>query len=465
MNIYAPIAANRLAPRTRNRMGPNSISSRPAPTSAKRVPKIPLLAWLLLGSALSPVHQQAQTESNLPAPVQLLMETNRSIAAELEAREAALIRVKSRGTLPDPKIDATLFLSPIETRNGPIEAQLMLGQAIPLWGKLRRDRDLARESADIAGWRLRQKRVQATYQMWKAWETFTVSRNSLAILRAYRQELESFRAIALTQYSTGGGVTQHPVLKLQIEISLIESRINGFKGQLASAESDLQALFDGEFSADAFTGLRAPIPPLLPAETWLERARGINPAYRIALGQQRIAVLQAELAVRKNYPDILAGITYSAVGEAGAASAPSLGADVLGAKIGLNIPLWLGRNKARVQSSRAMVRSRDENVADVWNRVTAEIESARAELAEIGATVVLYEGQLVWESEQMLASAFAAYETGKISFLDLLDSERMVVRVRLEFDAVSARHHIMAAKLLKNIGALHWAEESTDVDQ
>ncbi len=457
----APLAANRPAPRT-----PEShhlFSLRPTTAPAGQGPR-QLLNWsLLLGLALSPVTLQPQTAGALPPPVQLLMETNRAVAAAQQAQEAALSRVKSRGTLPDPKLDATLFISPIETRNGPIEAQIMLAQAIPLWGKLRRDRDLARESAGIAGWQLRRIRVQATYKMWKAWETFTSSRNSLAILRAYRQELESFRAISLTQYATGSGMTQHPVLKLQIEISLIESRINGFEGQLARAENDLQALFDDRFTADIFAGQRTPLQPPLPAGTWLERARGLNPAYRIALAQQRMAVLQAELAVRKNYPDLMAGITYSAVGEAGAASAPSLGADVVGAKIGLNIPLWRGRNKARVQSTRAMVRSRDENIAEVWNRVTAEIGSARAELAEIGATATLYEGQLVQESEQMLASAFAAYETGKISFLDLLDSERMVVRVRLEFEAVSARRHIRAAKLIKNISALHWGEGAPEM--
>ena len=59
----------------------------------------------------------------------------------------------------------------------------------------------------------------------------------------------------------------------------------------------------------------------------------------------------------------------------------------------------------------------------------------------------------------MLSSAFAAYETGKISFLDLLDSERMVVRVRLEFEAVEARRRIASARLLKDIGIINWDEE------
>ena len=59
----------------------------------------------------------------------------------------------------------------------------------------------------------------------------------------------------------------------------------------------------------------------------------------------------------------------------------------------------------------------------------------------------------------MLSSAYSAYETGKISFLDLLDSQRMVVRVRLDFETVEAKRRIASAKMLKNIGLIKLNEE------
>jgi outer membrane protein TolC len=58
----------------------------------------------------------------------------------------------------------------------------------------------------------------------------------------------------------------------------------------------------------------------------------------------------------------------------------------------------------------------------------------------------------------MLASAFSAYETGNISFLDLLDSERMVVKVRLEYEAANASTRIASAKLLKAAGLIELKE-------
>jgi len=173
----------------------------------------------------------------------------------------------------------------------------------------------------------------------------------------------------------------------------------------------------------------------------------------------QIAVLQKELAIRRNYPDLIAGLTYTAIGEEGALG-QSAGDDAWGFKLGLNLPLWFGRNKARVRSSKLMIVSREESLEETWNQIEDKVRSTKKDLEEIYETYILYQEQLVQESEQMLASAFSAYETGKISFLDLLDSERMVVRVRLEFETVEARRRIASARLLNDIGLIHYGEES-----
>ena len=53
----------------------------------------------------------------------------------------------------------------------------------------------------------------------------------------------------------------------------------------------------------------------------------------------------------------------------------------------------------------------------------------------------------------------SAYETGKISFLDLLDSQRMVVNVRLDFEGTIAKREIAKAKMLKIAGLIRFEEE------
>jgi outer membrane protein TolC len=62
----------------------------------------------------------------------------------------------------------------------------------------------------------------------------------------------------------------------------------------------------------------------------------------------------------------------------------------------------------------------------------------------------------------MLSSAYSAYETGKISFLDLLDSVRLGVKIRLEFASVKAKQNTLIAKLYQNVGIINLNQENYD---
>lgn len=400
-----------------------------------------------------PLRKPGQAVSSEPRvdPVTVLLAQNREIRAAEQVYLAMVEQVKVAGTLPDPRVESSLFLAPIETGKGPMEAQLMVGQKFPLWGKLRRARRVASEQAEIAALRVQQTKIAVAFQMRTAWENYLKIKTSLDILDGYREELAAFRSIALTQYSTGSGITQHPILKLQIEISLIEIQINTFQSSFESVVNQLQSLFDGSFSPELFGGERTSRLPTNTTDFWLDTARKAHPRYGIAQRELQISILENEIAARQSYPDLVAGLNYTSIGKGGA--------DAWGVKVGVNLPIWLGRNRARTRSTRLQIRFREEMVAEVWNQVEDDVRSTQKELAEIEETYILYDERLIQESGQMLSSAFFAYETGKISFLDLLDSERMVVRVRLEFEAVEARRRIASAKLLRDMGLIQFDEE------
>ena len=418
-----------------------------------------LSRWLALGMVLAlwPPPAKAAPGPQLPTSVEALFRHNQAIQAAGQTMLAARQRVAASGLLPDPVVEYTGFVRPIQTRVGPMESQIMLGQRLPLWGTRRREREVAALTAKMSAEDLQQLKVESVFQLSRDWARYLRLTRSLEILDEYRSGLESFRQAALTHYSTGAGLTQHPILKLQIEMSLVESRMNTLSSELESAVNSLQALYDGHFSPavvgnDGGMGL-----PRASAEEWLEAAEGGHPLLIKARQRRQIATLRHELAVRKAYPNLVAGVTYTAVGPL-QGTGPT-GDDALGVKLGLNLPLWFRGNRARVEAALSEVGAQVATIEDTWNGIERDVRSAKKKLDELQATYRLYSESLLQEAEQMLSSAHVAYETNKISFLDLLDSERMVKQVRLEFEVVKADRRTAIARLLWTAGLYLLEEE------
>lgn len=408
---------------------------------------------IILRGSLGITFAVAQSHSWDTLQDRLLTENPEVKAAELQLN-AAEESIRTAGVLPDPRFELTTSVSPLETRNGPVENQLMLGQKFPLWGKLNRQEKIAVLRRDRARENSRRVRLNILQQFEVAVAKYIRINESIRILDRYAKELESFQKIALTQYSTGQGFTQHPILKLQIEQTRVQTKKNLLQGELDAVRETLNRLFAGEIDSTKLSRLTWQAVETMAPDEWLSRALTYNPALRSSVIQTNIALLKRELSQKQNLPDLTAGVTWSRVGSTDLSGGVSAGKDALGVKVGLNLPLWFGRNKARVAAARQMEQSATEQSADVRHRVTEEIRSIIADLRETRETVDLFENRLIPEAEQMLSSAFAGYKTGKISFLDLLDSERMVVNLRLDYEQVLAKQRLEEANLRKAAGQL-----------
>ena len=393
-------------------------------------------------------------------PIDQLLEINREVKAAELAYQSALEKVKVAGVLPDPMIESSFSINPIETRNGPIENQIMLGQKFPLWGKLKRERNIEKIRAEANRLNLKNTKVKVSFLFRKELANYFKLYESLKILKQYKVELESFENAARNQYANGIGITQHPIIKLQIESSLVESKINEIESVLDKSTNELQVLFDGQFSTSLISDEFQLKLISNPDQYWLELANKYNPSFAISQANVAIASDQYKLARLKNYPDLTAGLTYSIVGPTDLGGAVSSGADALGVKVGINLPFWFRKNKAKVQSASYTHKQQEELLSDKWNKIESDILSILNEFKEISDTYKLYDESIIYETEQMLSSAYAAYETGKISFLDLLDSVRLGVKVKLEFEGIKAQQTTLIAKLYQSAGVINPVQEN-----
>ena len=392
--------------------------------------------------------------------IDVVLGVNPEILAEEKAYQAALEKVKTSGILPDPIVEGSFSINAIETRNGPVENQIMLGQKFPMWGKLRKERSIEKINAEISRLNLENTSVRIAFLLRKYFAEYIKQTQSLNILEQYKQELETFQTVAQSQYANGIGLTQHPIIKLQIEESLVKTKINALESSLAKTLNDLQVLFNGQFSTSTLNYNSKLNVDSISNDYWINLAKISSPKYLKAQAQVALASNKYKLSKLKNYPDLIAGMTYSVVGPTDLGGAVSSGADAFGVKVGINIPLWFRKNKARVKSASYTQKQHEELLLDTWNKIESDILSITKELSEVEETYILYDESIVYETEQMLSSAYAAYETGKISFLDILDSVRLGVKIKLEFEGIKAMQTTLTAKLYQSAGIIKPIQEN-----
>ncbi|NIW00021.1 TolC family protein [Candidatus Saccharibacteria bacterium] len=157
------------------------------------------------------------------------------------------------------------------------------------------------------------------------------------------------------------------------------------------------------------------------------------------------------LAKRNYWPDFNLKFSYITV-PGGKTLAPDNGTDAWSISVGINLPIWLGRRNAAVDEARAMRVSNRENFENLKNEVEAEIKDLFARLKTAERTINLYNQQLIPDAERTLQSTLASYRTGALDFLDLLDSERMLLNFRLAYVKELANYRQIVAGLEKAAG-------------
>ncbi|MDH3349840.1 MAG: TolC family protein, partial [Desulfobulbaceae bacterium] len=99
----------------------------------------------------SAVFSAEEEDKTLSAYLEQALISNDALLAARAQFRAASAKVRQAGVLPDPKLEIQYYLQPVETRTGPQQATLGIGQGLPWFGKLPLMRKLSSHDEAIAG--------------------------------------------------------------------------------------------------------------------------------------------------------------------------------------------------------------------------------------------------------------------------------------------------------------------------
>ncbi len=188
------------------------------------------------------------------------------------------------------------------------------------------------------------------------------------------------------------------------------------------------------------------------ADILVEKALSIRPEKekaRLALDRSRI---ERELARKDDYPDFTFGVNYIGIGDNPAGNPGDEGQDAWNVSAGINIPIPNARRRAAKKQAELREQEAEQRILAVEDRIRGEIESTVPRLRTLESQRAVLINSLLPLAEEAFAASQASYESGRASFLDLLDSQRTYITVRRDLLRIQRDYLLATARLERAIG-------------
>ncbi|MCS4178614.1 outer membrane protein TolC [Salinibacter ruber] len=391
---------------------------------------------------------------HLDSLLQAADRANPSLRAARLRAEAQALKEPQASSLPDPTVQGTAHVYPIVTARGPQRSQWQVRQSIPFPGKRGLRGEVAARGADVAeadAEALAQNlavRIEAAY-----YELYRVQRRE-ELLRAFEEQLRQFESAASTRYEVGDG-SQQAILKAQVARGRLEMRRETLR---ADRESALQSLARLTGRTDLETPTQ-PVDVTAPSnlkevgERAGEEAAEDRPEAEALRRRIEKAESETVLARRAFWPDFTVGAAYTDV-RRGDLTPTMSGRDAFTLSVGVSIPLWRGKQEARLEEAEVERRRTEAELDDFRLGVQAKVRDLRERLRRQHSQLTLLGEQLLPQAETSLEATLSAYKAGRTDFLDLLDAERTLFQLQMSRVDIHVRALQTAAELEYALGQI-----------
>jgi len=338
-----------------------------------------------------------------------------------------------------------------------MDSQIQLTQRVPWPGQLAAAGRLAEERARISELDYRIALRDTVADVKVSYAEYRFLRNAVRVVEQNRdlaQQLADKTAAlyAETRDEETSSVTLFDSLKAQSQLA-----------QLAYDRITLEELAQTEATNLNSLLSRAPGAPLgapagtefRPLNASLEDLYGLGLQHRQELQAALHAIAAAEesqrLAELARVPDFTVGVTWTRIGEA-VSPVPDSGRDAVGLNLGLTLPIWETKNRARIAEAESRRRAAERDEQARIDDLMARIAKVYFRLQNAERLVRLYKESLIPQAEEAMEIAEQWRDTGRDTIGRYLEAQSVWLNFQLAFQRALADHEQMVARLEQLVG-------------
>lgn len=386
--------------------------------------------------------------------VQLGLERNPKIREAQHKICAIRHRIPQVLSLPDPMVNTTTHLAPVQTAAG--EQAFALGVSQKIVNAERRATKAAIVLDEVVAARAELERVQLEMaeQIRTACYQLLFIRKSIEITSEDEDRLAQIAEVIERQYEVKQSVTQQDVLNIQVEQSKIENQ----RTELRQKEQSFQARLSRLLHIDPRSQLTI-LDQLqnnnsqFDVDALIAQATVSRPELQGQLASIRSAQKKVHLACLENKPDLTVGLNWIATSPDGISPVAN-GDDALLLGIGFNLPVYQSRIRAGICEARANRRASQSRYESLYDSVAEEIFDLVAKLDSTNETLMLIQEDIIPKSERTLNLSIDEYATGKVDYVQLIANWRNLLRYRIAEANLQSQLSQLLASLARAVGQL-----------
>ncbi len=345
---------------------------------------------------------------------------NPDLQAARRRWEAMQKRPGQESALPDPTVrlgwssagaiypGAGLGVDP--TANIGIE----LSQMFPYPGKRRLRGSMAQQEARAESFMFQGAELNLASRLKSAFYELQFTYDAISVLTRNKILLERLAKLAENRYSAGQA-SQQDLIKSQVEISLIETRLLEMERSKRSMAAEINSLLN----RDVNVGLGRPespgeIPALPPLETMQKSAMEESPMLRAQRATIDNRQFGLDLSRREYYPDFEVMGGYFNQGSM---------KDMWEFRVQVNIPfIFTGKRRLGVEEAGARLSEAQRTYRAREQMISYRIKDQYLAAENSRRLMDLYSKRIIPQATLALESSLASYGTGGVDFLSVLSN-------------------------------------------
>ena len=377
---------------------------------------------------------------------------NPGLEAAFNRWKAALERVPQVRSLPDPRFTYKYFIEKVETRVGPQRHSFTLAQTFPWFGKLDLRGEAAGQAALAAKERYEAVKLALFYRVKEACYEYAYLARAIEIVRENRDLAKYFESVARMRYKVAAA--KHPdVIRAQVELAKLDDRLAALEELRSPVAARVNAALNRSIDAPVPWPENMPRERIAPSDkqllAWLETDNPELGALQHEIERERRGI---ELAAKNYYPDVTVGMMYIGTDKARMHGVSDSGKDPVAATVSVNLPIWHKKYDASRREALARYKSAVKTKMDRGNRLKSEAKMALYRFQDAERKIDLYRDTLLPKARQSMKVTEAAFRVGKATFLELVDSQRVMLEFQLVLEGSLADHGQHLARIEMLIG-------------